>query len=288
MLLREQNCSKHCELRRMPRFQSHSTHGELIVCKPRNITMENSIRVKTHDGERSSHQQQPCSSTGLIECGSDNDERPRTLFFPEQLHQMLQTSEELGLANIVSWQPHGYAFMVHNRKLFVSQILPRFFNQSLFASFNKQLNNYGFKRIQCRGQNKGAIYNEFFLRGKQGLLKYIIRREQGHKHSVRSALSSFLFHHFMKLRIESIAEPCALPSINSKGEDNKHDSVAHDDKNIAMKEKIITGTEIMAFFNAEPPDGFFADECALLTDSHYQSLAESLPGGDEILQNFEF
>jgi len=44
--------------------------------------------------------------------------------FPVKLHYMLSDMEEDGLANIVSWQPHGRCFIVHKTEDFVSKILP--------------------------------------------------------------------------------------------------------------------------------------------------------------------
>ena len=43
--------------------------------------------------------------------------------FPVKLHYMLSDMEADGLDHIVSWQPHGRAFIVHKPKEFVSQVL---------------------------------------------------------------------------------------------------------------------------------------------------------------------
>ena len=44
--------------------------------------------------------------------------------FPMKLHYMLSDMQADGLDHMVSWQPHGRCFVVHNSKLFVAQILP--------------------------------------------------------------------------------------------------------------------------------------------------------------------
>ena len=44
--------------------------------------------------------------------------------FPVKLHYMLSDMEADGLANIVSWQPHGRCFIVNKTEEFVSKILP--------------------------------------------------------------------------------------------------------------------------------------------------------------------
>jgi hypothetical protein len=43
--------------------------------------------------------------------------------FPVKLHFMLKEIEKDRLCHIVSWQPHGRAFVVHNHRLFVTEVL---------------------------------------------------------------------------------------------------------------------------------------------------------------------
>lgn len=88
--------------------------------------------------------------------------------FPVKLHSMLDAIERDGYAHIVSWQPHGRCFVVHKPKEFVSHIMPKYFNQSKMASFQRQLNLYGFNRL-TGGLDKGGYYHELFLRGKVSL-----------------------------------------------------------------------------------------------------------------------
>eukprot|EP00546_Thalassionema_frauenfeldii_P015969 CAMPEP_0178899406 /NCGR_PEP_ID=MMETSP0786-20121207/2880_1 /TAXON_ID=186022 /ORGANISM="Thalassionema frauenfeldii, Strain CCMP 1798" /LENGTH=339 /DNA_ID=CAMNT_0020570255 /DNA_START=111 /DNA_END=1130 /DNA_ORIENTATION=- len=84
--------------------------------------------------------------------------------FPLKLHQMLKEVEEDGLSNIVGWRPHGRCFLVKDHTKFSGEIMPHFFRQSKFSSFQRQLNLYGFKRLSS-GPDKGAYYHELFLRG---------------------------------------------------------------------------------------------------------------------------
>mmetsp|Transcript_6770 Transcript_6770/g.8233 ORF Transcript_6770/g.8233 Transcript_6770/m.8233 type:complete len:414 (-) Transcript_6770:144-1385(-) len=94
--------------------------------------------------------------------------------FPVKLHEMLVKIESDGYASVVSWQPHGRCFVVHKPKEFVDDIMPKYFKQSKFASFQRQLNLYGFVRL-TRGQDKGGYYHEMFLRGKHFLAQRIQR-----------------------------------------------------------------------------------------------------------------
>jgi hypothetical protein len=45
--------------------------------------------------------------------------------FPIKLHSMLEHVEKAGMASIVSWQPHGRCFVVHQQEEFVKHILKR-------------------------------------------------------------------------------------------------------------------------------------------------------------------
>jgi hypothetical protein len=94
--------------------------------------------------------------------------------FPERLHDMLEHVEQDGLSHIISWQPHGRCFLVHDPKAFVATVMPSYFKQSKLTSFQRQLNLYGFCRLTS-GPDRNAYYHELFLRGKPFLCKRMYR-----------------------------------------------------------------------------------------------------------------
>lgn len=97
------------------------------------------------------------------------------LVFPQKLHMLLTAAElDEELARSISWQVHGRAFIVHDRKLFVRDVLPKWFLQSRFESFQRQLNLYGFRRITA-GPDRGACYHELFLRQRPVLASRVER-----------------------------------------------------------------------------------------------------------------
>mmetsp|Transcript_21677 Transcript_21677/g.31058 ORF Transcript_21677/g.31058 Transcript_21677/m.31058 type:complete len:574 (-) Transcript_21677:133-1854(-) len=97
-----------------------------------------------------------------------------SLPFPLMLHELLNSVEADGHADVISWQPHGRAFCIHKKKDFFADIMPKYFRQSTFASFRRQLNLYGFKKL-TKGNDKGGYYHELFLRGKIFLANRIPR-----------------------------------------------------------------------------------------------------------------
>lgn len=98
--------------------------------------------------------------------------------FPMKLHIMLDHIDqaEPELSNIIRWQPHGRCFLVKKPKEFAANVLPRFFDQRKYASFQRQLNLYGFNRITA-GPDKGSYYHELFLRTKKILCRGIHRKK---------------------------------------------------------------------------------------------------------------
>jgi len=94
--------------------------------------------------------------------------------FPEKLHRMLREVEAEGKTDIVSFFSHGRAFVVHDMERFVAEIMPRFFKQSKWNSFARQLNLYGFQRI-LSGPDAGGYYHELFLKGKDSLVVHMRR-----------------------------------------------------------------------------------------------------------------
>jgi hypothetical protein len=93
--------------------------------------------------------------------------------FPLKLHEMLEIAALEGNEHIVSWQPHGRCFVVHKPKEFV-ELLPGYFKLSKLASFQRQLNLYGFQRL-THGRDRGGYYHELFLKDKVYLAHSIQR-----------------------------------------------------------------------------------------------------------------
>lgn len=60
--------------------------------------------------------------------------------FPSKLYEMLQDceSDPDGKGSTASWLPDGKSFRVHNVKDFVATIMPEYFNQSKYKSFQRQ------------------------------------------------------------------------------------------------------------------------------------------------------
>lgn len=87
--------------------------------------------------------------------------------FPFKLHAMLDNATDGGYETIVSWSGEN-GFLVHDKDAFVADIIPKYFSQTKYRSFQRLLNMWGFQRLR-EGPRKGAYYHEQFQRGNPSL-----------------------------------------------------------------------------------------------------------------------
>jgi hypothetical protein len=57
----------------------------------------------------------------------------------------------------------------------MTEVVPKYFAMNKYQSFHRQINGWGFKRLSQTGNDKGAYYHEYFLRGMPHLLVLIQR-----------------------------------------------------------------------------------------------------------------
>ena len=90
--------------------------------------------------------------------------------FPCKVYAMLEDAEEKGFDDVVSWNNRGDGFTVHNKERFTKEIVPKYYNQTRYKSFQRQLSLYGFERSTA-GENKGLRYHEKLRRGCKHLCR---------------------------------------------------------------------------------------------------------------------
>jgi hypothetical protein len=97
-----------------------------------------------------------------------------TQAFPGRLHTMLEMASQNNFEDIVSWQPCGKAFKVHDATRFADSIMPTYFNQTKYKSFLRQVNIYGFQRL-VRGASNGAYTHNLLVRGEPEICQNMVR-----------------------------------------------------------------------------------------------------------------
>ncbi len=97
--------------------------------------------------------------------------------FPFKLHKMLDILEGQGDDHIAGWNPNGLSFRIKKPEEFVRKIMPYYFNQTKYKSFQRQLNIYGFQKIHY-GPNKGGYVHACLVQGIPDLC-LLIKRQGG-------------------------------------------------------------------------------------------------------------
>ena len=114
--------------------------------------------------------------------------------------------------DLIAWDGTGNSFHVYDQARFSREILPRYFKHNNFASFIRQLNMYGFRKMSTI--EHGSLKNErddiefahpSFLRGQESLLEFIKRRAPDNQPK----------QHLSTIKAEVSASPSSTSSVLS-------------------------------------------------------------------------
>lgn len=79
---------------------------------------------------------------------------------PIRFIQLLHILSEESNADAIQWLPHGLAFIILDRHKLITQVLPKYFDDTIkFTSFTRKLKRWQFVRIPT-GEGDAAFYNK--------------------------------------------------------------------------------------------------------------------------------
>jgi len=99
--------------------------------------------------------------------------------FVHKLYQMLSDPKQ---SKFINWNDTGYSFTIRNVQGFSRNVLPLHFRHNNFSSFVRQLNMYGFHKVN-KSTPKGSenqvweFFHPKFIRGKPHLIEEIKRKQ---------------------------------------------------------------------------------------------------------------
>ncbi|XP_052819195.1 heat shock factor protein-like isoform X3 [Mya arenaria] len=102
---------------------------------------------------------------------------------PAFLTKLWQLVEDTSTDEMIAWDVSGQSFHVYDQARFAKEVLPLYFKHKNMASFVRQLNMYGFRKVVTI--SSGAINSEnedvefhhpYFIRGEEHLLEVIKRK----------------------------------------------------------------------------------------------------------------
>jgi len=127
---------------------------------------------------------------------SDKKKSPDAPIFLRKTYHMVDSCD----ATIASWSEDGKVFIVKDPEVFASSVIPQFFKHNNFASFVRQLNFYGFRKLRNNDSIRidpileeatakyWRFHHEHFQKGRLDLLTNI-RRSGGNTNTEEEAES---------------------------------------------------------------------------------------------------
>ena len=142
----EYSCAIHMNCNRKHRYVvSHDYHDHAST-----PSIEDNLPINIDDGyfgdDDDAYQPNPAHVVSTTTTrGSHPGSKSET--FPFRLYRMIEDAHAEGNSDIIHFMPHGRAFIVEDHDKLVNKLLNRYFQQSKYVSFQRQLNIYGFQKL---------------------------------------------------------------------------------------------------------------------------------------------
>lgn len=138
--------------------------------------------------------------------------------FLKSLRRMLDSES----ARILRWTPDGKAFEIHDMAAMTSYVLPKYFKHRKYASFQRQLNYFHFRKWTKSRAVVCTFSNQFFQRDQPALTWRITRKRAlspPHSTTVNETLSMSDVH-FSKDVAPVVTVEASLPLTNCPADED--------------------------------------------------------------------
>ncbi|KAH7479050.1 hypothetical protein PRIC1_009394 [Phytophthora ramorum] len=115
-----------------------------------------------------------CSSTSSASSSEEVPKRGWVAPFLLHLHQMLRRED----AKIIRWADDGMAFQILDKEAMTAQILPKYFKNKNFSSFQRQLNYFGFRKWSKARAQFPTYSREHFTRDNYSEMSLVKRQSK--------------------------------------------------------------------------------------------------------------
>ncbi|KDO23003.1 hypothetical protein SPRG_11849 [Saprolegnia parasitica CBS 223.65] len=92
--------------------------------------------------------------------------------FLRSLYRMLETEDP----SVITWSHDGSAIQILSERRLETEILRKYFNHEKASSFQRQLNNFGFRKWTKTQSNVCTFSHPSFLRTQPELLVHVVRK----------------------------------------------------------------------------------------------------------------
>jgi len=148
------------------------------------LKIDTSVVSKSTPVSPTSQSSSPQPTSASSTTNSTQSPRPKSNnnnTFVHKLYQMLSDPKQ---SNFIKWNETGYSFTIRNVQGFSRNVLPLHFRHNNFSSFVRQLNMYGFHKVNKSSPsskgNENQVWEFFhpkFVRGKPHLIEEIKRKQ---------------------------------------------------------------------------------------------------------------
>lgn len=101
--------------------------------------------------------------------------------FPPFLAKCYDMVDDPATDDTVCWGDSENTFIIKDQHTFARDVLPKYFKHNNISSFIRQLNTYGFRKVDY---DRWVFKNEGFVKGQKDLLKTIMRKKATHNNSI--------------------------------------------------------------------------------------------------------